>query len=429
MEKSNYPSKSEYHKLSMRPQLNTDELAYTVKEIFKIIRKKGDLGIKELSIKYDNVDVDKIRVSPEEIESACANVPEGLKKAIGVAKKNITTFHQAQLEANLPIIVTTQKGVSCKQACFPIDNIGLYIPGGTAPLFSSVLMLAVPAILAGCSRIVICTPPEKDGGINSAIAYTAQLCGVKEIYKIGGAQAIAAMALGTRTISKVDKIFGPGNQYVTAAKSYAFQLGVGIDMPAGPSELLVFADESCRPEFVASDLLSQAEHGTDSQVVLVSDKASVIDKVEDAIIVQLEKLPRRDIATEALKNCKMILVKNVDNAFEFINYYAPEHLIIASDKSELYATYVRNAGSVFLGHFTPESAGDYASGTNHTLPTGMAAKAFSGVNIDSFIKKITFQQITEEGLRDLSTTITTMARAEKLEAHANAVDIRFKQKK
>jgi len=347
-----------------------------------------------------------------------------LKKAINIAKSNIEKFHKAQKTEN--VIVETTAGVQCWQEKRPITNVGLYIPGGTAPLFSTVLMLAIPASIAGCKEIVLCSPPDINGNINPAILYAAKLCGVTKIYKVGGIQAIAGMTFGTETIPKVSKIFGPGNQFVTVAKQLSTKFGVAIDMPAGPSELLVFADDSANAAFIASDLLSQAEHGIDSQVILVSTSKEILEFVISEIQDQLIELPRKEIAKQAISNSKLIYVENKETALELINKYAPEHFIICTKEDEYFIENIENAGSVFIGNYTPESAGDYASGTNHTLPTNGFSKAYSGVNLDSFLKSITFQKISKEGLRNIGKSIEIMAEAEGLQAHKNAVSIRLK---
>jgi histidinol dehydrogenase len=366
----------------------------------------------------------KLFVDAKELKQSEAKITNELKNAIDQAYDNILKFHLTQQEEVKE--VETMPGVKCWRKSIPLDRVGFYIPGGTAPLFSTVLMLGVPAMVAGCKDIVLCTPVSKEGIIHPAVLYAASKVGIKHICKVGGAQAIAAMAYGTETVQKVSKIFGPGNQYVTAAKQLVQLSGTAIDMPAGPSEVCVIADSSARPDYVAADLLSQAEHGVDSQVLLISDSAELIEQVNLALETQLNELSRKEIAQKALQNSKAILVANLDEAMSISNLYAPEHLIIASNNAITYGDQVINAGSVFLGHLTPESAGDYASGTNHTLPTNGYAKAYSGVSVDSFVKKVTFQQITEEGIRNLGKTVITMAEAEGLDAHANAVKIRIK---
>ena len=366
-----------------------------------------------------------MKVSQEEIREAVMQVPEDLKKAIETAALNIEKFHESQITS--PKVVETAKGVKCWQKAVPIEKVGLYIPGGTAPLFSSVLMLGIPARIAGCNRIVLTTPPGKDGKINPVILYTAYMAGISEIYKLGGVQAIGALAYGTETVPAVYKIFGPGNQYVTTAKQLVNRDGIAIDMPAGPSEVAIMADGSAQPEFLASDLLSQAEHGNDSQVIMVTTHESLIEKVEKALQDQLDDLPRKDFADQALNHSKIILLQDKKEMIDFINTYAPEHLIISTSDYQELQEQVVNAGSVFLGNFTPESAGDYASGTNHTLPTNGFARVFNGVNLDSFVKKITFQEITREGLQKLGPVIEKMAEAEELIAHKNAVSVRLKK--
>ena len=396
-----------------------------MKGIFKEIKQNGDVAVQKYSSLFDGSMPDTILVSNEEIEEAKTLVTDELKKAIEVAKNNIYTFHEAQKTEKNEI--ETTDGVFCWQEKRPIQKVGLYIPGGSAPLFSTVLMLAIPAKIAGCSEIILCSPPNKEGKIHPAILYAANLCGVTKIFKVGGIQAIGAMTFGTQTIPQVYKIFGPGNQFVTVAKQVATQFGVGIDMPAGPSELLVYADETCIPNFVASDLLSQAEHGSDSQVILVTTNNKVLEAVEKEIYVQLKKLPRAAIAAQAIENSKLILVENEQLALDLINDYAPEHFIICSKNENFFVNGIQNAGSVFIGNFTPESAGDYASGTNHTLPTNGYAKTYSGVNLDSFLKLMTFQKITKKGIQNIGKSIEIMAEAEGLQAHKNAITLRLKK--
>jgi len=425
MKKFENPNALDRRKLILRPQLEVSKLRLFIQEVFENIREKGDLAVARYIKKYDTVSLDSFQVSKEEIVEAESLIQPQLKEAIIQAKNNIEIFHKSQLPKSIEVDITN--GIKCWQKSVPIESVGLYIPGGTAPLFSTVLMLALPATIAGCSNIAIASPPDKiTGKLHPAILFTANLCGVHKIYKMGGAHAIAAMCNGTETVPKVYKIFGPGNQYVTAAKQHAFQLGTAIDMPAGPSEVLVFADRSANPEFVASDLLSQAEHGVDSQVVLVSTDHLIHSKTLIALENQAATLPRKNIVYQALKNSYSVLFKGLDDAFEFINDYAPEHLIISSENPDQYLNMIKNAGSVFVGNFSPESAGDYASGTNHTLPTASSAKAFSGVNMDAFFKKITFQKLSERGLEEIGNTVMQMARAEGLEAHARAVEIRLK---
>lgn len=410
-----------------RPTKKYTDVENTVQLIFKEVQSKGDAALQKYTSFFDAIKLDSFAVCKEEMDTAVTIVSAELKEAIAVAKRNIEKFHKAQKTEK--VVVETTEGVLCWQEKRPIQKVGLYIPGGSAPLFSTVLMLAIPAQLAGCTEIILCTPPDKDGNVNPAILYAAQLCGVTKIFKIGGIQAIAAMTFGTQTIPNVFKIFGPGNQFVTIAKQYATQFGVAIDMPAGPSELLIFADETANPAFVAADLLSQAEHGADSQVVLVATSKKVLKEVEKKITKQLQALPRIEIATEALSNSKWVLAKNKEIALDFINAYAPEHFIVSCVDEEFFIENIQNAGSVFIGNYTPESAGDYASGTNHTLPTNGYAKNYSGVNLDSFSKAITFQKITEEGLSTIGKTIEIMADAEGLQAHKNAVSIRLKKNK
>jgi histidinol dehydrogenase len=417
------PQKSVYSQLLTRPTQNFENLESTVKQIFSEVQTKGDEAISKYTSFFDGVTVTDFLVSEVEIKDAEKAVPQELKDAIQLAKSNIEKFHIAQKTEKVD--VQTAEGVNCWQQKKAIQKVGLYIPGGTAPLFSTVLMLAIPAQIAGCKEIILCSPPDKNGKINPAILYTANLCGITKIYKVGGIQAIAGMTFGTTIIPKVYKIFGPGNQYVTVAKQVATQFGVAIDMPAGPSELLVYADDSSIPSFVASDLLSQAEHGTDSQVILVTTSESILTQVAKEIELQIEQLPRKDIAKKAIENSKLILVSSEKDALELINEYAPEHLIICSANEAYFLENIENAGSVFIGNFTPESAGDYASGTNHTLPTNGFAKNYSGVNLDSFYKAITYQKITENGIKNIGKSIEVMANAEGLQAHKNAVTLRL----
>lgn len=407
-----------------RPTKTIDDIELTVKEIFKEVQKKGDVAVTKYTSIFDGVTLENREVSKAEIKQAIESISEELKEAIQLAKANIEKFHTAQKTDR--VVVETVEGVNCWQEKRPIQKIGLYIPGGTAPLFSTVLMLAVPAAIAGCNEIVLCSPPDKNGNINPAILYAANLCGLTKILKLGGIQAIAAMTFGTETIPKVYKIFGPGNQFVTVAKQLATQFGVAIDMPAGPSELLVVADDTAVPAFVASDLLSQAEHGTDSQVILVSTSKKMIDAVEKEIQIQMDALPRKAIAEKAIANSKLIYVENDSIALELINEYGPEHFIICTTSDDFYSDGVYNAGSVFIGNYTPESAGDYASGTNHTLPTNGFAKNYSGVNLDSFTKSVTFQKISKKGIQNIGKAIEVMADAEGLQAHKNAVSLRLK---
>jgi histidinol dehydrogenase len=404
-----------------------DDIEATVKEIFAAVQSKGDEAVNQYTAQFDGITLDTIQVSEDEIQTAIAAVDDELKAAIQLAKSNIEKFHQAQ-KTNRVSVETTEE-VHCWQEKRSIQKIGLYIPGGTAPLFSTVLMLAVPANIAGCNEIVLCSPPDKNGNINPAILYAANLCGVTKILKIGGIQAIAAMTFGTQSIPKVYKIFGPGNQFVTVAKQLATQFGVAIDMPAGPSELLIVADDTAIPAFIASDLLSQAEHGTDSQVILVSTSKELIDEVEKEVQSQIADLPRKTIAEKAIANSKLIFVENDTIALELINEYGPEHFIICTKDEDYYVNNIGNAGSVFIGNYTPESAGDYASGTNHTLPTNGYAKNYSGVNLDSFTKAMTFQKISEKGIQNIGKAIEIMAEAEGLQAHKNAVTLRLKDLK
>lgn len=418
------PAKSEWSNLIKRPELKAQELSDVVSTIFRTVEKMGNSAVRGYTKQFDKVDIVNSRVSHAEIEEACELVPQELKYAIELAATNIRTFHASQTETSS--VIETQIGVRCWRECRAIEKVGLYIPGGTAPLFSTVLMLGIPAQLAGCSRVVLCSPPSVDEKINPAILYAAQLVGVTEIYKVGGVQAIAALAQGTETIPKVDKIFGPGNQYVTAAKSYALTKGVAIDMPAGPSEVLVIADESSNPAFVAADLLSQAEHGADSQVILLSTSETILTQVQNEIETQLNELPRMDIAIDALNNSSLIQLESLGECIQLSNEYAPEHLILAFDSAQQFIPNISNAGSVFIGKYSCESAGDYASGTNHTLPTNGYARNYSGVSLDSFVKKITFQELNEQGIQTIGPAIEIMAEAEQLIAHKNAVSIRLK---
>ncbi len=426
MKISRYPQKETWSELAKRPVLKREELTETIAGIFNEVAEKGDLALIEFSKKFDHAEVETVRVSGQEINEAEILVNEALKAAIHHAKDNITKFHASQIPQSER--TETTKGVVCWRENRAIGKVGIYIPGGTAPLFSTVLMLAVPAQLAGCKEIILCTPPDRTGNINPAILYTAKLCGVTEIFRTGGAQAVAAMTLGTESIPAVYKIFGPGNQYVVAAKEFAQNHKVAIDMPAGPSEVLVMADEQAVPAFCAADLLSQAEHGNDSQVIFLTTDENILQETVKETQEQLSVLPRNELAAEALKNSHFILMETVQEMLEFSNVYAPEHLILAVGNAERYISGIENAGSVFLGNYSCESAGDYASGTNHTLPTNGFAKNYSGVSLDSFVKKITFQELSAEGLRNLGTTIETMADAEGLFAHKNAVSIRLKEK-
>lgn len=424
MQTIKYPTRESWNELLKRPTQSLEDIEQKVIPILEDVKLRGDEAIRFYAQKFDHVVLDDILVSKEEVETALKQVSEDLKQAIDTAYFNIFKFHQHQQQK--PEIIETTAGVQCWRKSVGIEKVGLYIPGGSAPLFSTVLMLAIPAVIAGCKEIIICTPPNKDGNIHPVILYVANLMGLHKIYKVGGAQAIAAMAYGTETIQQVCKIFGPGNQYVTAAKQLINKDGIAIDMPAGPSEVLVIGDDEARPDFIAADLLSQAEHGADSQVIFVTTDEAYLNLVHFAIDQQLQMLPRNEIAALALKNSKMILVKDLNEAVELSNFYAPEHLILQTKNAEELAEQITNAGSVFMGHYTPESAGDYASGTNHTLPTNGFAKAYSGVSLDSFVKKITFQKITKEGLQNLGNTIEIMAEHEELIAHKNAVSIRLK---
>jgi len=417
------PERSKWQQLLQRPVFDTHKLERTVAAILEEVKLNGDAAIKKYALQFDGVELNDLKVSEKEFAAASTIVDDKLKAAIAIAKNNITKFHEAQKESVKKIETTS--GVVCWRKAVAIEKVGLYIPGGTAPLFSTLLMLGVPAMIAGCKEIVVCTPSDKNGKVNAVVLYVAQLIGIKNIYKIGGVQAIAAMAYGTATVTKVYKIFGPGNQYVTCAKQLINASGIAIDMPAGPSEVAVYADDTCNAAFVAADLLSQAEHGADSQVVLVASNDDMVAKVTIEIEKQLAVLSRKEVAAKALANSHFIVMQNVDAAFDLLNDYAPEHLIIASDNAAALAEKVINAGSVFMGHYSPESAGDYASGTNHTLPTNGYAKAYSGVSLDSFVKKITFQQLNTKGIQNIGNTIEAMAAAEGLDAHKNAITIRL----
>jgi histidinol dehydrogenase len=417
-----YPSREEWKELTERPHLDVSQLNSTVADVLKNIRENGDKAVKEYEEKFDHASLETLAVTAEEIENALKEVPAELLDSLRLAHKNIETFHKAQQFVGEK--VETAPGVTCWQKSVPIERVGLYIPGGTAPLFSTVLMLATPAKIAGCKEIVLCSPPTHNSTIHPAILAAAHIAGVNKIYKVGGVQAIGAMAYGTESIPKVYKIFGPGNQYVMAAKQQVSLHDVAIDMPAGPSEVCVIADDSCRPEYVAADLLSQAEHGTDSQVLLITTSQKVLDNVVEELKKQLEALPRKEMAQKSLDNSKLVLVDNTTTAIELSNEYAPEHLIIATADYEQLAEKVVNAGSVFLGNYACESAGDYASGTNHTLPTHGYAKAYSGVNLDSYNRKVTFQHLTEKGIESIGKAVETMAQYEQLDAHRNAMKIR-----
>ncbi|MCK0157877.1 histidinol dehydrogenase [Cellulophaga sp. F20128] len=424
MNKIYNPKKENWKAILERPTQTVADIEDTVVSVFNEVKQNGDRAIKKYTSKFDKVSLDSSIVSLEELSQAEELVSAELKEAIQLAKKNIETFHKAQRTER--VSVQTANGVNCWQEKRPIQKVGLYIPGGTAPLFSTILMLATPANLAGCTEIVLCSPPNIEGKINPAILYAANLCGVTKIYKVGGIQAIAAMTFGTETIPQVYKIFGPGNQFVTVAKQIATKYGVAIDMPAGPSELLVLADDTANAAFVASDLLSQSEHGTDSQVVLVTTSKEMIEAVETEVEKQLVVLPRVAIATKAIANSKLIYIEEIETAMQLINEYAPEHFIVCVKEEDYVLGAIENAGSVFIGNYTPESAGDYASGTNHTLPTNGYAKQYSGVNLDSFMKSITFQKISEQGIQEIGVAIELMAAAEGLQAHKNAVTLRLK---
>ena len=418
------PSREQWAVIIERPKINDAELRIIVSGILKDVKENGDSAIKKYCLQFGKVLLEDLKVSDTEIDEAVNLVDQDLKNAIQLAKNNIEKFHATQKQEELKI--ETSKGVLCWRKSVAIEKVGLYIPGGTAPLFSTLLMLGIPSVMAGCSEIVICTPSDTNGNINPVILYTAQLLGLKNIYKVGGVQAIAAMAYGSESISKVYKIFGPGNQFVTCAKQMINMDGIAIDMPAGPSEVAVYADESCEPAFVASDLLSQTEHGVDSNVLLVASSEEILEKVKQEINIQIKDLSRKNIAEAALSKSNLVVMQNVDEAFCLLNEYAAEHLILASDNASMLAEKVINAGSVFLGNYSPESVGDYASGTNHTLPTNGYAKAYSGVSLDSFVKKITFQKLNKEGLKSIGNAVELMAAAEGLDAHKNAVSIRLK---
>lgn len=419
-----YPKQKDWEKILQRPAFESSLLEKKVRKILEAVKKNGDKAIIDFTEVFDGVKLKNLAASKDEMANARKLLNEDLKKAIVVAKSNIEKFHAAQLQ---PLeVVETIPGIKCWRKIVAIEKVGLYIPGGTAPLFSTLLMLGIPATIAGCKRIVVCSPPDKNGKLHPAILFVANLLGIKEVYKIGGVQAVAAMAYGTNTIPFVYKIFGPGNQYITCAKQLIQKHGVAIDMPAGPSEVAIFADETADASFVAADLLSQAEHGPDSQVVLVTSSVDLSRKISGEIKNQIQQLPRKQIAKKALENSKIILVNNEDEAMDILNEYAPEHLILSCKNAESLADKIVNAGSVFIGHYSPESVGDYASGTNHTLPTNGYAKSYSGVSTDSFVKKITFQQLSREGLNEIAETVETMSEAEGLRGHANAVRVRLK---
>jgi histidinol dehydrogenase len=418
------PGKKDWKLLLQRPYVDNRSVLESVQQILNAVKQHGDEAIGSFSKKFDGVELETFEVSEDEIQRACDKLPSELKSAIQQAQLNIEKFHRAQLSKIE--IVETMPGVQCWRKNVGIEKVGLYIPGGTAPLFSTVLMLAIPAKLAGCKEIILCTPCNREGQVHPAVLFSAQLVGVNKIYKIGGSQAIAAMAYGTETIDSVYKIFGPGNQYVTVAKQLVQMQGVAIDMPAGPSEVCIIADETADASFVAADLLSQAEHGVDSQVLLVSNSEEVVTKVQEELKSQLNDLPRKEIAEKALGNSKAIVLNNMDEVIELVNEYASEHLIISCDNADAIAEKIVNAGSVFIGNYSPESVGDYASGTNHTLPTNGFARAYSGVSIDSFVKKITYQKLSQEGLDKIADAVIAMAEAEGLDAHAKAVKVRMK---
>ena len=416
------PAKITWKEIVKRPVINDADLRPAVQSIMNEVKIHGDTAIRKFTLEFEGIVIHDLKVTDTEIDEAELLVPAPLKNAIAIATKNIWKFHNSQIEEIKEI--ETMPGVTCWRKSVGIEKVGLYIPGGSAPLFSTLLMLGIPATIAGCTEIVVCTPADKNGKIHPAILYASKLLGITKIYKAGGSQAIAAMAYGTETIPEVYKIFGPGNQYVTCAKQMVNAGGIAIDMPAGPSEIAIFADESCHPSFVAADLLSQAEHGVDSQVLLVASSESITLKIKEQIELQAELLSRKEIILQSLQNSHFIVMEDVEAAFELLNLYAPEHLILATDNAEELCKRVVNAGSVFIGHYSPESAGDYASGTNHTLPTNGFARNYSGVSLDSFVKKITFQKVTKEGLDAIGETVQTMAVAEGLDAHANAVQVR-----
>ena len=418
------PKRSIWCSLTERPYVDNKSVHTVVKEVFENVKNYGDKSLIEYTKKFDNIELATIKVEAKSITSSEFIISHKLKDSIDLAFKNIYKFHKSQIQKKE--IVKINEGINCWQEKRPIERVGFYIPGGTAPLFSTVLMLGIPSLIANCPNRILCTPPDKNGEIPVEILYVCKICKIKNIFKVGGSQAIAAMTLGTETIPMVNKIFGPGNQYVTIAKKYSMNFGVSIDMPAGPSELLVLADEYANPKFVASDLLSQAEHGSDSQVILVSNSKKIINDINNEIDIQKKKLERINIINESLKNSKSVFFNLIDDALDFINDYAPEHYIINVKNEDYCISKLVNAGSVFLGNYTPESAGDYASGTNHTLPTNGYAKQYSGVNTDSFLKTITFQKITKFGLKSISSAVETMAEHEGLDAHKNAVSIRIK---
>lgn len=418
------PEKEELNQALKRPVKKLKNIKKIIKPILKNVKAKGDYALKKYNLEYDHVVVENLTVEKQEFEAAVNTVSEELKQAINLAKQNIEKFHRAQEQQ--PLEIETMPGIICKRKSVPIEKVGLYIPGGSAPLFSTVLMLAIPAKIAGCKELVLCTPPNKNGKIHPAILYSAKIVGIDKVIKVGGAQAIAALAYGTESVPKVYKIFGPGNQYVTAAKQIVAEKGIAIDLPAGPSEVAVFADKTANPEFVATDLLSQAEHGADSQVILVTTDESVANAVNLMVEKHLKDLPRRKVAETALQYSVFIVVKSEKIAIKVLNKYAAEHLILSVKNAEEVADKIYNAGSIFLGNYSPESVGDYASGTNHTLPTNKAALAYSGVSLDSFVKKITYQNLTEEGIKNIGKAVEEMADAEGLIAHKRAVSVRLK---
>jgi len=422
MKRIDYPSRQQWKELLQRPVIDTATLQQQVKAVMDVVKQDGDKAVLQFTRQFDGVQLEVLEMSEAAINETIQLVPDDLKRAIKQAAHNIRLFHEQQ--KNPVEVVETMKGIRCWRKSVGIEKVGLYIPGGTAPLFSTILMLGIPAQIAGCKEVILCSPPDKNGKLHPAIVYAANLVGITRIFTIGGVQAIAAMTYGTETVPQVYKIFGPGNQYVTGAKQLAQQEGIAIDMPAGPSEVCVLADSSANPAFVAADLLSQAEHGTDSQVVLVSTDITLVDAVMQELDSQLQQLPRKEIAAKALTNSKAIIVKDMNEAIDLVNEYAAEHLIISCEEDEQLGEKIINAGSVFLGNYSPESVGDYASGTNHTLPTNGFAKAYSGVSVDSFVKKITYQKLSKEGLTGIAATVATMAAAEGLDAHKNAVLIR-----
>lgn len=418
-----YPNRKDWQQLLQRPTQDFASIKNIVQNILNDVKQRRDEALRDYTKHFDGIELDNFSVTENEFK-VTQTIEEKLKTAINVSIKNVRTFHEAQKHSVQKI--ETMSGIECWRKSIAIEKVGLYIPGGTAPLFSTLIMLGVPAMIAGCEEIIVCTPPQKDGTIHPAILYTASQIGINKIYKVGGAQAIAAMACGTESINKVYKIFGPGNQFITGAKMLVNAEGIAIDMPAGPSEVAVLADETSNPKFIASDLLSQAEHGKDSQVLLITNNEAIINQTIKNIELQLNDLPRKEIALSSLQNSKAILVNDINEAIELLNEYAPEHLILACNNADSVAEKITNAGSVFIGNYSPESVGDYASGTNHTLPTNGFAKAYSGVSLDSFYKKITFQKLSETGLKNIAQTVQTMAEAEGLQAHANAVTIRLK---